>query len=104
MNAEDFNKTAVRWINHKLILSNCCLHYNDIKAKVHHVRVKFYEPLHTKGKFSVQRLALLIKRNEQLLEAILPAPGNPSYESAKATLTTLIQEAENIIKHFNLTL
>lgn len=104
-NEAKFVISCKNWIYHKVILSNVSRAYNDDKAKKHamlHIQNKFGGFLKFPNNYSTGQIALLIKRHENLLEAILPIPQNPTYESSLAALQLLIKQAETIIKIYNL--
>jgi hypothetical protein len=94
-----------QWINHKLILANSSNWYKIPYRKMAVVKVKdnFSDFLLNTTKYSVLQIALMIKRNESILETLLPIPSNPSYLTAIATFKCLVVEAEKIINQFNLT-
>ena len=107
MSEAQFTITLKNWINHKLILSEKSKAYQEDKKKKNaaiNVRIKFTNFLNYPSKYSVGQLAIMIKRHEDLFAAILPIPQNPTFESSLNTLNSLIEQANQIIKHYNLTL
>ena len=101
-----FNTMAKRWINHKLVLSHSSNWYKipTRKCAVIKVHERFNNFLLHSTQYSIYQLALLIKRNEHLLETILPIPSNPSYQNAETILRQLIKTSETIINQNNLNL
>lgn len=101
MTQRQFIEKTKTWVNHKIILSNKSNWYKSTfnKSSMHHVKSIFTPILNNTN---VCQLAIIIKRNESLLEAVLPIPNNPSYENSLLLLKQIIQEAENIIKTYNL--
>jgi len=104
MTQTEFISKSRTWLNHKIILSRSSNWYKTkgIKTALIYVQSNFASFLNTKGQYSAGQLALLIKRNEALLETILPIPNNPSYQNSLTVLNQLINEAENIINQYNL--
>lgn len=104
MKEAQFVGQAIKWIRHKITLSNCSHWYKipQRKAAVLNVQKLFSQFLIHQTKYSSGQMAILIKRHEGLLETILPIPNNPSYQNSLAMLNNLIAEAENIINKYNL--
>lgn len=104
-NEATFIISAKNWIYHKVILSNVSKAYQEDKKKksaMHHIQNKFGAFLKFPNNYSTGQIAILIKRHEDLLQAILPIPQNPTYESSLAALQLLIKQAETIIKIYGL--
>lgn len=104
MTQTEFLSNSKTWLNHKLILSKSSNWYKTkgIKEAIIYVRSNFADFLNSKGNYSAGQLAILIKRNEAVLETILPIPNNPSYEKSFLMLKELVNQAEQIINQFNL--
>ena len=100
-----FKQVAKTWINNKLILSQKSNWYKIPYRKMSIVKIQdaFNGFLFNTANYSIVQLALLLKRNEALLENVLPIPSNPSYENSRHLLETLLNEAETIINTYNLT-
>lgn len=106
MSEAQFANTLKNWIYHKLILAEKSAAYNQDKKKknaANNLRIHFTNFLNYPNKYSVGQLAIMIKRYEGLLEAVLPIPQNPTYETSLATLHQLIKQAQIFINHYNLT-
>ncbi len=103
MSNDEFRTTFKKWLNHKIILSQSSVFYKDKLTTVKVLKDNFSSFLTFSANYSVGQLALLIKRNQGLLEFILPIPNNPSYETAKLTLTQILDQANKIITENNLT-
>lgn len=101
---EQFRQKAKTWLNHKLILSKSSQWYKNprIFSAVEHVRAIFNNFLLSPGKYNVCELAIKIKKHEDILMAVLPMPGNPSYDNAFAALTQLIRYSSELIKQQHL--
>lgn len=107
MSEAQFTNTLKNWIYHKLILSEKSKAYQEDQKKRNaaiNLRSKFTNFLNYPNKYSVGQLAIMIKRYEGLLEAVLPIPNNPTYETSLVTLQQLIKQAQIFINHYNLTL
>ena len=104
MTQTEFISKSRTWLNHKIILSKSSNWYKikSVKTALIYVQSNFASFLSTNGQYSAGQLALLIKRNEAFLEIILPIPNNPSYQNSLTILNQLINEAENIINQYNL--
>jgi hypothetical protein len=105
MSHDEFKKTVKQWINHKLILARrgaCDYTQNPRRDAIFHVKSKFSDFLMFTKTYNVSQLALKMKQNEELLMNILPIPNNPSYDSAKTTIETLLATAHDILKEHNL--
>lgn len=99
-----FIENVKRFLNHKIILGQKS-HYFQCSFKkqpLDRVKMIFGKMLTINTNFPVGQWALYVKRHEDLLQAILPVPGNPAYESSLNTLTELVREANNIIDALNL--
>lgn len=105
MTQSQFTQKAKTWLNHKIVLSRSSNWYKIPYRKMAVVKVQdnFTGFLIHTANYSVFQLAILLKRNEALLETILPIPSNPSYENSYQLLKTLLAEAESIINTYNLT-
>lgn len=106
MTQEQFKSKTKTWINHKLILANTSNWYKAPfkKDAVTHIRAIFTLFIKFPKNYNAAQIAILVKKHETLLEAVLPIPNNPSYENSLVLLKTLITEAENIIKTLNIQL
>lgn len=99
-----FIANAKRFLNHKIILGDKS-HYFKCSFKkqpLDRVKLIFGKMLAPLASFPVGQWAIYIKRHEDLLQAILPIPGMPAYESSLKTLNELITEANNIIDALSL--
>lgn len=106
MSQTEFINQCNTWIKNKLLLSNKS-HWYKIPyrhAAIQKVKQIFGKHLYENIQFSAGQMALLIKRNEALLETILPVPNNPSYQNSALILKQLIEQAEKIINQYNLIL
>lgn len=95
------------WIFHKLILAEKSGAYKADETRrnaIRRIRDVFTAFLKFPNTYSAGQIALLIKRNEGLLETILPIPANPSYQNSLVVLHKIIEAAEQIIKEYNLSL
>lgn len=97
---EQFKEKAKTWLNHKLILAKSSQWYkvHGMPTRIEHLKNIFFPFLSLPNQYSVCQLAVHIKKHEDLLFAVLPMPGNPSYENALAMLTNLIEKATEIIE------
>jgi hypothetical protein len=91
MNEPQFIIKVKQFLNHKLILH-----------AVFNIRDKFGTFLKFPNHYSTAQIAILIKRHENLLEIVLPIPQNPTYTTSLAALQTILHQAEQIIKIYNL--
>jgi len=104
-NEATFVISCKNWIYHKIVLSAVSKSYQEDKKKksaIFHIQNKFGGFLKFPNNYSTGQIAILIKRHEDLLQAILPIPQNPTYETSLAALQLLIKQAETIIKIYNL--
>lgn len=107
MNQAQFIIQTKNWLYHKFLLADKSKAFKDDRLKksaMFHIKGKFEHFVKFPKNYSVGQLALLVKRNEALLESVLPIPSNPSYENSLAMLTSLVKEAEQIINHLHLTI
>jgi hypothetical protein len=107
MNEPQFVIQTKNWIFQKLLIASKSKSEEykrpEFVSALFHVNGKFGKFLKYPNQYSVGQLAILIKRHQELLEAILPIPSNTNYEKSLAALTKLIQESEQIINHYHLT-
>lgn len=105
MSEAQFANTLKNWIFHKLILSQKSTVYQEDKKKKNAARIireRFTNFLQYPNNYSVGQLAIMIKRNEEFFNAMLPIPQNQTFENSLITLNNLLQQATEIIKHYNL--
>jgi hypothetical protein len=100
-----FKEKAKTFLNHKLILGSVSHYYKSSfrKPQIDRAKLIFGQFLTAYKSYPVGQLALLIKRHEDLIMAIIPIPGTPSYNTSVEIATQLITEASNIIDALNLT-
>lgn len=100
----EFRQKAKTFLNHKIILGNVSHYYKSIKKnEVARLKLVFGPFLLVPKTYPLGQLALLIKRHEDLITALIPIPGNVAYETSMATATELIEKAGTIIDRLQLT-
>lgn len=94
-----------RYLQHKIILGNVSAYYKQpaIKPQLKRCALIFGDFLKNPSTYPVGQLALLIKRNEDLITILLPIPGNPSYQNSKALAEQIIKQSTDILETLNLT-
>jgi hypothetical protein len=91
-----------KWFLNKIILSQTSKFYANKGTTIKILKDKFSSFLTFADSYSVGQLALLIKRNQTLLESILPIPNNPSYDNAVIILNQLLEKSNEILTKHNL--
>lgn len=99
MNEQQYRITVKKWINHKLLLANSSHWYKaPIRAKaLQQVRNAFNDFLRNDKLFTAQKIAQRLINNEDILNVLLPIPGNPSYENSARILAEIINYSKTII-------
>jgi len=103
MSEKQFKTEFKKWLQNKFILSQTSKWYLNKGTTIKLLNDKFSSFLTFSDSYSVGQLALLIKRNQTLLESILPIPNNPSYDNAVIILNNCLNKANEILTQYNLT-
>ena len=105
MDNEKFLIRSRQWINNKLILANTSDWYKKDARRssaIANVKDRFQGFLTYPSNFSINNLAVLLKRHEDLLLTIMPIPNNPSYQTAFNKLSEILKYATDIVTDQNL--
>jgi hypothetical protein len=99
MNEKEYRDILKRWLRHKLFLSNASPWYREAERRkaIGQVRNAFNEFLTNDKLFTAQKIAQRIINNEDILNVVLPIPGNPSYENSLRILNELIQYSKVVL-------
>ncbi len=99
MNEAEYRKSLKKWVRHKIKLAGCSTAYLEPEKQTAMKQLKnaFNRFLLNDKFFTVQQIARRLINNEEILNTVLPIPGNPSYESSLRLLQDLLQYSKNII-------
>jgi hypothetical protein len=99
MNEKQFRELLKRWLRHKLFLANASPWYREAKRReaIKQVRNAFNEFLTNDKMFTANKIAQRLINNEDILNVVLPIPGNPSYENSLRILNELLQYSKTIL-------
>jgi len=98
--AKDNYLTQIRrYMQHKLLLSNCSTYYNKYKI-AHSLAVcnqAFSHALKDPAAYTLKKVCQLVLLNKQSLLDILPAPKNTSYKTSCEKIESIISYANQFL-------
>src|SRR5574343_795305 len=102
--AKLFISDCKRYLQHKAILGDVSDLYKvpAMRAQLQRAALIFGAFIKNPATFPIGQIALLVQRNRDLIEILLPIPGSPSFESSKLLAEKIIKESAEIIDALNI--